>query len=46
MKQRCHCAFWGVDHRVQDWVKELDAAALKEAVFERIDNVTALTDGM
>ncbi|KAL4233155.1 hypothetical protein ACF0H5_007840 [Mactra antiquata] len=46
IKQRCHCAFWGVDDRVQDWVKQLDAESLKAAVFERINNVTALTDGM
>jgi len=32
---RGHCIFWGIEGRVQDWLKELDDDALRQAVENR-----------
>ena len=41
IRMRGHCIFWDVDQYVQDWVKALDDAALRQAVERRAKEVTA-----
>jgi GH35 family endo-1,4-beta-xylanase len=43
---RCHCAVWGVDERVPDWVKLLKGQDLIDAVAERIEGVVNQTKGL
>ena len=38
---RGHCIFWAADGRAPDWVRNLDDAALREAVRRRAAGVTA-----
>jgi len=41
IRMRGHCIFWAVDRYVQDWVKGLDDAALRQAVGRRAGELTA-----
>ncbi len=42
---RGHCLFWCVDRYVQGWIKDLDDAALREAVRRRALDVTTRYHG-